>query len=277
MEPIWTVVLGALQGATEFLPVSSSGHLAAGQLLLAKLGQVPATAEQPLVLEIILHLATLLAVLVFYRRAAADAVLGAGRALAAGARGRFRAQLAEDDGANLALAVVLATVPTGVIGIALGPTAERISRSPLPLGVDFLALSLLLLASRSWPGGSRRLDWKVALVVGVVQGIAALPAISRSGSTIAAGLALGLDREEAARFSFLLAVPAILGAAVVELDAASLGAYALSAAYLAGFAAAFVVGLAALALLVRVVRGGRLWLFAPYVAAVGIATLVFLR
>ena len=105
--------------------------------------------------------------------------------------------------------------------------------------------------------------------------MAVLPGISRSGATIVAALAFGLKREEAARFSFLLSIPAILGAAVLELDVSAIAAGGHSWAFALGALTAFVVGFGALTLLIRLVRKGRLWLFAPYVAAVGVAMMVF--
>jgi undecaprenyl-diphosphatase len=273
---LWITLLGAVQGATEFLPVSSSGHLAVGQLMLFGGAVDGGLADQPLLLEVLLHLATLLAVLLVYRRDALAAIRGAGRGLVALLRGRLGRVAGEDDGVNLALCIVVGLLPTAGIGFLLREPAVIISGSSLGLGLTFLACACLLIATRWWPGGTRRLDWKLALVIGVVQGLAVLPGISRSGVTIATALALGLDREEAARFSFLMSVPAILGAAALELDLDALTAGEHAVGFAAGAVAAFAVGLAALLLLIRLVRGGRLWMFAPYVAAMGVFSLFLL-
>jgi len=276
VEFIWFIVLGAVQGATEFLPVSSSGHLAVGQLMLFG-GEVDGgLTDQPLLLEVLLHLATLLAVVVVYRRDVLLVIRGLGRGLAALFRGRLGRVAAEDEGVGLALSLVAGLVPTAAIGFALRGPAAAVSGSPHGLGLAFLACACLLVASRWWPGGSRPLDWRLGFLIGVVQGLAVLPGVSRSGVTIAAGLALGLGREEAARFSFLLSVPAILGAAALELDVEGLAAGGHGPAFAAGALVAFAVGLAALLFLIRVVRGGRLWMFAPYVAAVAVFSLFFL-
>jgi undecaprenyl-diphosphatase len=274
METTWIALLGVVQGATEFLPVSSSGHLAAGQLLLAGKGLEPGAA-QPLTLEILLHLATFLAVVVFFRREVGAALGGAVRGARALLRGRLGSATETDEGVNLAAAVVVGSVPTAFLGLALKEPASTLGNDPTRLGLTFLGCAAALAASRWWAGGGRRLDWKAALVVGLVQGIAVLPGISRSGVTIAAGLALGLEREEAARFSFLLSLPAILGAAILELDPEALASDPRAFAYLLGGGAAFITGLAALALLIRIVKQGRFWLFAPYVAAVGLALIIF--
>jgi len=277
METAWTAALGAVQGLTEFLPISSSGHLAAAELVAPRLGFAGAGGDQPLLLGVLLHAATLVAVLVYFRAAALDAVRGFGKGLAALARGKLGAAIDSDDGIRLAVAICVGTVPTGAIGLALERPTAGVAQSPLALGLCFVACAAVLVATRWWPGGARRLDWRAALVIGIVQGIAVLPGVSRSGVTIAAGLALGLPREEAVRFSFLLSVPAIAGAALLKLDASALAGTGNLAAIGAGCAAAFCTGMIALVLLRRIVRGGRLWIFAPYVAAVGAALLIASR
>jgi undecaprenyl-diphosphatase len=274
MESLWIALLGAIQGATEFLPVSSSGHLAAGQLALAGSEVSHILSDKPLLLEVLLHLATLAAVVVVYRREVIGALCGAGRGVSALMHLKLRRIASVDDDVNLAVAIIVGTLPTGVIGLAIRNPAAAVSRSPLALGICFLGCACFLLASRWWLGGNKRLSWRVALVIGVVQGMAVLPGISRSGVTIVAALGLGLKREEAARFSFLLSIPAILGAAVLELDVSAIAAGGHTWAFALGALSAFVVGLGALTLLIRLVRKGRLWLFAPYVAAVGVAMLV---
>jgi len=276
METLWITLLGVVQGATEFLPVSSSGHLAVGQLLIAEVQPGTSLASQPLTLEILLHLATFLAVIVFFRREVWAGLLGGGRGTIGLLKGNLGKLAREDDGVNLALAVVVGTIPTAFIGLLMRNPASIVAESATSLGLSFIGCACLLLASRWWPGGHRRLSFRIALLIGLVQGIAVIPGISRSGATIAVGLALGLEREDAARFSFLLSLPAILGAAVLELDFESLGADKNTLAYLFGGLAAFAVGLAALYLLIRLVRNGRFWLFAPYVGAVGIMTLFIL-
>jgi len=273
MDAAWTTALGAVQGLTEFLPISSSGHLAAATLAAPCLGLDQADTAPPMLLGVLLHAATLAAVLVYFRRAAWEAIRGLGRSVAALARGKLGEAIESDDGARLAVAICAGTIPTAAIGLALERPTTGVSESPLALGLCFLACAAVLAATRWWPGGARRLDWRAALVIGLVQGIAVLPGVSRSGATIAAGLALGLPREEAVRYSFLLSVPAIAGAALLELDASAIAGGGGGAALGAGCAAAFAVGLASLALLRRIVRGGRLWLFAPYVAAVGVVLL----
>ncbi len=276
METVWIMLLGAIQGATEFLPVSSSGHLAAAQMIIKENDLSVSLANQPLMLEILLHVATLVAVVVFFWRHIVDAIKGAGRLVVSGNRQTFGELLKKDDGANLAMAVVVGTVPTAFIGLAMRGPAEFVSTSSLGLALSFLCCAALLFASRFWPGGGRRLTWRTALLIGIVQGIAVLPGISRSGVTIAVALWLGLEKEQAVRFSFLLSLPAILGAAVLELNFDALLSNDHTTAYALGGTAAFVIGLGALYVLSRLVRAGRLWVFAPYVGAVAVGTFFFL-
>jgi undecaprenyl-diphosphatase len=271
MDAQWAAVLGAVQGLTEFLPISSSGHLAACGLLARRFGLGAVDVSPSLMFGVLLHVATLAAVVIYFRAHVADALRGVPRGVAAIARGRFGEAARTDAGVGLALAVCVGTIPTGVIGLLIKGPTERIEGAPVALGMCFLSTAALLAATRWWSGGARRLDWRAALVIGIVQGIAVLPGVSRSGATIAAGLALGLPREEAVRFSFLLSVPAIAGAALLEVRPREIALGGQGLAVAIGCAAAFAIGIVSLVLLRRIVGGGRLWWFAPYVAAVGAA------
>ena len=273
MEDLWLIALGAVQGATEFLPVSSSGHLAAGQILL---GSDETGADSPLLFEILVHLATLLAVVAVYRRDLIAVVEGAVAGLIGAPKRRLGDLIEKDDRVNTAACLVIGSIPTALVGLALRDPAGVVAVSPLGLGASFLGCACLLFASRWWRGGDARLSFRTAIAIGAVQGVAVLPGISRSGVTIAAGLALGLAPKEAARFSFLLAVPAIVGAAALEIDLNSLMSADRIVGYLFAFLAAFAVGLAALVLVVRIVGRGRLWLFSFYVAAIGLASMFVL-
>ncbi len=269
------IILGAVQGATEFLPVSSSGHLALSRFIMNKGTPLEMLIQAPLALDILLHLATLAAVMLFFRKRLVDAILGAGRLLKSATSGAVKSQLADDDGANLAVCVLLGTIPTAALGMLLKDTAQQISSTPWMLGTTFFACAGLLMLSKFWPGGQQRLSIRLALVIGLFQGIAVLPGLSRSGTTIAVALALGLRRDEAATFSFLLSLPAILGAALLEIDMDSLLFDGPIAAFAVGAVAAFLIGLLALHFLVSLVKKGRIWLFAPYLMLTGIYCLAF--
>jgi undecaprenyl-diphosphatase len=247
-----SLLLGVLQGLTEFLPVSSSGHLVLLQLWL---GDAFAFAAEAVAFDLVLHVATLLPVLWFYR---ADISRLAGAPLA---------------NARYIGLIVVATLPTAVIGLLLKDTFETLFHTPRAVAGALLATGLLLSSTRWTDVASRprrEIGWGMALAIGVAQGLAITPGISRSGSTIATALLLGVDRAEAARFSFLLSIPAITGAAVlVAKDGVSFPG-SLWGPLAIGFFAAAVTGYVALRWLVRLVRGGRLYRFAFYVVPVAV-------
>lgn len=273
MESIYIAILGAIQGATEFLPVSSSGHLAAGQLIF----NLESLKNQPLLLEILLHLATLVAVILVYRKEVGSLFIGAHKMGLALPKGQFFEVVKNDDSANLLALLFVATLPTGVIGIIMERTgiAHLVAATPTFLGISFLCCSLILIASKFGKQKEIKLTFQTALLIGLAQGFAVMPGISRSGTTIAVALLLGINREKAAQFSFLLSIPAILGAAILELDMNQLANNEALGSILGGVVAAFLFGLAALMVLIKLVKAGRLWLFAPYVFLVGISSILF--
>ena len=275
MEALYIAILGAIQGATEFLPVSSSGHLAAGQMLF----QLDSLKNQPLLLEILLHLATLVAVVIVYRREVLSLFVGVKNLAVSLPGGNLMHTAKTDEPSKLLLYLILATLPTGVIGILMEKSGivETVSQTPIFLGISFITCAGILIASKFGVEKPDSFTWKTALLIGLAQGFAVMPGISRSGTTIAVALLLGVNREKAARFSFLLSIPAILGAALLEIDFEQLAASDALGAIAGGVLASFVCGIAALVVLIRLVKAGRLWLFAPYVAVVGISTILFLK
>ena len=269
MLSVWqSALLGALQGATEFLPVSSSGHLI---LLRAALG----VGEVPLLFDVLLHLSTLAAVGVVFRRRLADMLRAAADMLRPPAR-RHEGRAGDR---RLLQLLLLATVATGGVGIVmqrLGPPREPRFVALMLLATAAILVVARLLRGAALPRPGWQPRWPWALLVGVVQGAAVVPGISRSGATIAAAVVAGADRETAADFSFLAAVPAILGALVVSLpEVAALGATS-TAAIACGLLASFAVGWLALTLLLRIVRRGRLHLFALYLIPAGLLGLTLL-
>jgi len=246
------LLLGLAQGLTEFLPVSSSGHLA----LVKRLVGLP---YLPLAFDVTVHLATLFAVVFYFRRRLWGLVLGA--------------LGGEGEALRTVLFVAVASLPTGVLGLSLKDAVEAWGADLRAVGCGFLlTASLLLLSKRGRSAGDLGMGGFVlrALAVGVVQGFALFPGVSRSGSTISAMLAMGLDRERAFELSFLMFLPASLGAFLLEvkegMPAEAIGG---SSLWLASAALAFSSGLLALSLVGSVVRRGSLWRFAPYCALVG--------
>jgi undecaprenyl-diphosphatase len=265
------VALGVVQGLTEFLPVSSSGHLTLGRHLLG-------IGESSVLFDLTVHAATLTATLVYYRRTVAGMAHQSLLALRGALDPVDPRPLAERyPDAWLLVLISVGTVPTATLGLVFRRPLEMAFGEPRVVLVAMLATAFLLLLSR-WAGdGTRRLTMLSALVIGVVQGVAILPGISRSGATIAVALLLGIDRETSARFSFLLAVPAILGALLLEVAGTGLtGVNDAVPVLAAGFAAAAATGVVALALLVPLVRRGRLSYFAAYLVPAAVIGWVLL-
>jgi undecaprenyl-diphosphatase len=190
MDYLQAILLAVVQGATEWLPVSSSGHLVIFQKLMG--------LNPPVAFDVILHIGTLIAVVAFLWKD----LIGLIRSVV---RGDYR----------LALCVILATIPAGLAGVLLKKEFEALFDNLPAITVAFSFTGIMLLVSRRH-GKPRELDVMSAFEVGLVQMVSIIPGVSRSGSTISAGLMLGLKREEAARFSFLMSIPVILGAAAVE-------------------------------------------------------------
>lgn len=258
MGALAAILLGLVQGLTEFLPVSSSGHLVLAQALLG-------VRTEGIVTEILLHLATALVVVGFYRERAIDLL----RPRWDAERNRYR------------LALVVGLLPTAFVGLLLKDRIEALFERPGPTLAALAFTGVFLLLTRLAPPRERRITLGIALLIGAAQAVAILPGISRSGATIACALFLGVRRKEGAEFSFLLSVPAILGAAL--LTAKDLSGDALSGAVLGpallGAAVAALSGYGALRLLVRlVIRGGfhRFGYYCLALAAVGTAALLLL-
>lgn len=241
--------LGVVQGLTEFLPVSSSGHLVLFQQFID-------TGNDEVLFDLVLHVGTLVPVLWFYRswvgKLAADPFVGKGPWL-------------ERTGVRWLGLLILASIPTAAIGLGFEDLFETLFSTPATLTVTFTITGLLLLATRRFDHSERArpLSWRIALILGIAQGFAITPGISRSGTTIAVALFLGLEREAAARFSFLMSVPAISGGLLLKMRDADLAALDLTQLGIGGLAA-LLTGYAALVLLVRVVRAGFLSAFAWY-------------
>jgi undecaprenyl-diphosphatase len=263
------LALAIIQGLTEFLPVSSSGHLVLAQTFF---GIDPASA---FVYDIVLHLGTALAALLFYRSDVAAVLRGLLPPYRLAPQELLEAR-------RLLLLLVAATVPTAVIGLSFKDFFEGLFASPTAVVAALAVTGTFLIASSLLKSEDQPLDgapwWKAALV-GVAQGIAIVPGISRSGSTIVAGLAVGLRREDAVRFSFLLALPAICGAALLELRHPPVGSPGVPVALAAaGFAAAAATGYLAILLVLRWTREGKLWQFGLYCwVAAGLAAAVLAR
>jgi len=266
MDLLRPAILGIVQGLTEFLPVSSSGHLVIFQELLGLKGP-------QLLLDVALHVGTLAAVLIYFRSDLRLMVRESWEAFLSppGNRG-----LRDRPHAVLLLWVIMGTIPTGLIALLLRGPLEQAFASPRLAGVMLLVTGGILLLSRlapRRPSDRRGVGLWRALAVGAAQGLAVCPGLSRSGTTIVCGLLTGLDRELAGRFSFLLSIPAILGALVLEWDSQAFHHMGWLPVLL-GFAVSAAVGLLALRILMGMLKKGRLALFAPYCFAAGLLVLL---
>jgi undecaprenyl-diphosphatase len=257
MTAFEAALLGLVQGATEFLPVSSSAHLFLANRLLG--------FEEPrLAFHLLLHLGTLTAVVYFLRSEISEIVASLFRRrqtmwTPASAWGRRDLWLG-----------ILALIPTGVIGLLFKESVET-GITPLGVGSRYLVLSLFLLLTGirfQHKNDPDRIEWWEALAIGVVQGLAVFPGLSRSGSTIIFALLIGVSPLRAAKFSFLISVPAILGASLVAMKGGALFAGHYGAAVLVtGFLVSMATGYIALMVVEHFVVKGRFYIFAPYTLA----------
>ncbi len=274
MDFYHAVTLGIVQGLTEFLPISSSGHLVLFQTLLG-------LEEPELLFDIAVHVGTLVAVCLFYFRDIKEIVRTVfSKSVWSNNNGGVGKQIKETPEIRLFFLIIVGTVPTVCLGLAFRPIAHTLFSSIRIVGSMLLITGLALWLTRRTQATGRRtgeLTLRDALYIGVVQGLAILPGISRSGATIAIGLLRGIDRKTAARYSFLLSIPAILGALVLGcLDISGATAHRQATGIMVGGAlVAFVVGYLALRILVYMIQKGRFFIFAPYCWLLGTLCLVY--
>ena len=279
MSLLKIIIMGVIQGLTEFLPVSSSGHLAIFSLVFGM------DTDTGLFFDVLLHVGTLAAIFVaFWEDILALIKEGFGLLFdlcfnigAFFGRKKYRELLATDY-RRFVLLVILASIPTAIIGILGKDMVERAGQSLLVPGICLIVTALLLFAASFSKGGSiteRDCSFGKGLFIGLVQGIATLPGLSRSGSTVSAGLMCGFDKEFAVRYSFIMSVPAVLGAALLDLkdvaeDPSLLEGFPL---YLIGMLVAGIVGYFSIKGMLAVVRNKKYHFFGIYCMLAGIAAL----
>jgi len=260
MSILHSIFLGMVQGLTEFLPVSSSGHLVFFQSLLG-------LKEPPIFFDVMLHLGTLLAVVIYFWKDIWKIIEGIGSTLKGKEKNR--------EEVKLFLWIILATFPTGLMGILFKDWFESFFSKPKLVGGMLFITGLVLWLTRFVKKEGKpliRMGWINAILIGIAQGVAIIPGISRSGATISMGLFCGLDRELSGKFSFLLSIPAILGATLLEykkLDITS----GLGTA-LVGTAVAFGVGILALTFLMKIIKMGKIFNFSYYCCGIGILMII---
>ncbi|MGP1511436.1 MAG: undecaprenyl-diphosphate phosphatase [Treponema sp.] len=286
MTIIQGILLGILQGIAEFLPISSSGHLAVAQKLFG-------LSDVPLLFDIVLHLATLAAVILYFRKKIAKLFVILWQWL----MHKTSAEDGDDTdilagnterGRRTIIAVFVTTVVTGAIGVFTSKLIPDMSLKVTAGGFIVTAALLIIsafiekrrkAAQKTFSSASdmhKGINVAQAALIGVMQGIGTFPGISRSGSTIAGALFGGLDRAAAGEYSFIVSIPAILGAFVLELkDLDKVGTSIGAAPVIAGCAAAFAWGYISLTVLMKIIKKGRLEWFAAYLIPLGIAGLIF--
>ncbi len=251
------LILGVLQGLSEFLPVSSSGHLVLGQKFLG-------ITENALAGVVILHLGTLAALLVFFAPKIWNIASGAFSKKAETRRNNWR----------LILFIVLASIPAAMVGLLAREPIKEMFSEPLYIPFFLIGTGIILLITRWKRDKQHGIGLSDALIIGIAQAVAIVPGFSRSGFTIATALLLGLLEEDAFEFSFLLSIPAVAAANLLELkDIVSLGN---PPALIVGVIASFVVGLFALWALKKLVVNKKFWLFSFYCFAMGALSLILL-
>jgi undecaprenyl-diphosphatase len=262
-EVLKAVALGVVQALTEFLPVSSSGHLVITKILLG-------IKEEHITIEVITHLATALAVLIYLRHRIVEILAAVGGRL--GGRGGAMTERQRRD-FRLFLLVVVGSIPAAVVGLAVRDHIGRFFEDMTTTAVMLIVTGVFVLVSGrlSRPGAS--LGVVRALVVGVGQAFAIIPGLSRSGLTVGTGLLAGLERKEAFEFSLLLSLPAIIGASIIEVVSGRVGGEPV--VLMAAGIPAFAGGYLAISLLFRAIVRNRFHLFAYYLIPLGIMLLIF--
>lgn len=263
------VILGLIQGLTEFLPVSSSGHLVLGQHLLN------IQNADVLAFDVYVHFGTLISVCVIFRRDIRDILLALWTMVRSG---NWKAAYRDNEHVRLASAILIGSIPAAIVGLKFHDEIEQAFSDPKLVAVNLIITGLILFVTRlSRPVEGRRPGPWSALIIGFAQAVAILPGISRSGSTISTAMYLRLSPSLAARFSFLLAIPVIGGAALLETKAmVQQGMESGFAPFAIGLAVSALTGYLAIKLLLRLIERGKFSLFAYYCFALGIAGILLI-
>ena len=260
MEIIDAIILGIIQGLTEFLPVSSSGHLELGKAILGS-ESIP---EESLMFTVVLHFATALSTIVIFRKDIVHIF-----------KGLFQFQWNED--AQFSAKIVLSMIPAAIIGYKYESEFEELfGNNILLVGAMLIVTAILLYLADRAKETDKKVSFGNAFLIGIAQGIAMLPGISRSGATISTSVLLGIDKTKAARFSFLMVVPLIFGKIAKDVISGELTYDSASVGYLSiGFISAFISGLFACTWMIALVKKSKLTYFAIYCLIIGILAIIW--
>lgn len=262
MSFIEAIILGIIQGLTEFLPVSSSGHLVLGEAILQT------GTKDNLAFTVIVHFATVLSTVVIFRKEIFEII-----------RDLFEFRM--NDSTKYVILILISMIPVFLVGLFLKDQVEALFEGKILMtGLMLIVTGLVLFITLWSPPTHKRLSPFKALLIGIAQAIAVLPGISRSGTTISTALLLGVDRTKATKFSFLMVIPPIFGIMLIDgkemFEQHSAGSLSIDPlVILAGFFAAFITGLFACKAMVAIVKKGKLQYFAYYCFAIGITAILF--
>jgi len=260
MSIIEAIILGIIQGLTEFLPVSSSGHLELAKYFMGS----DAIPEDSMLMTVVLHFATALSTVVIFRKELLEILKGL-------------MQFKWNEEFQFSIKIVLSMIPAALVGVLFNDEIESFFSGEILLVGSMLLVTgaLLLLADRA-KNTTKKVSFLNAGIIGVSQAIAILPGISRSGATISTSVLLGIDREKAARFSFLMVVPLIFGKIAKDVMSDEFGTSSISTASLSvGFIFAFVTGLLACTLMIKLVKNSKLSYFSIYCFIIGAAAIIY--
>lgn len=260
MEIFDAIILGIIQGLTEFLPVSSSGHLELGKAILG----ADALPEESLLFTVILHFATALSTLVVFRRDVFDIL-----------KGLFQFKWNEET--QFALKIIISMIPAALVGFFLQDYMEVFFDGAIIIvGIMLIITAILLYLADLARTTDKGVSYRGAFVIGLAQMVAMLPGVSRSGATISAAVLLGVDKTKSARFSFLMVVPLILGKVAKDILSGDINFKGDDTmAMTAGFIAAFIAGLAACTWMIKLVRQSKLTYFAIYCLIIGLIAIAW--
>ncbi len=259
MEILNAIILGIIQGLTEFLPVSSSGHL---EIVKAILGEKK-IGQESMLMTVVLHFATALSTIIIFRKELVELLYGI-------------MQFENNKSFQFSLKIIISMIPAAIVGILLNDEIENLFGGPLILvGVMLILTGLLLFLADKEAPSKKNIGIRTAFLIGIAQAIAILPGISRSGATISASVLLGIDKEKSARFSFLMVVPLIIGKIIADLFS---GEISISETHFSsiiiGFISAFFTGIFACKWMIKLVKNSQLKYFAYYCFVVGGAVII---
>lgn len=269
MDLLQSFFLGLLQGLTEFLPVSSSGHLALARALLGR------NLEPGITFEIVVHFGSFCSIIVYYRKLIGEIISDLLKSLSPGGIKEGRA--ATDPNTRLVFIILLSMIPAMIVGFTLRDTIESIFLNPFFISCMLIVTGFLLFSTRFVTNPDKPVTTGRGLMMGIAQALAILPGISRSGSTISVGLFSGIDREHVANFSFLMVLPVLAGAMLLEII--EITRYGIESAammsLLIGFLTSFISGYIALTYLIILLKREKFHYFAYYCWAIGIAGVLY--